>query len=330
MTTMSKTIFRTIAIAAAVCLLASAGVGQTTSHPRIVCDEPTFDFGERQDFETIEHEFVLRNDGTAPLVIQNVRASCGCTVATVSSRRIESGGTTVVKASLSLRGRRGVQRKSISIESNDPAHSTYMLWLNGTAIIEVGMEPSYVNFGQVVSDTPVSREATLLSRDPAIDIVSITGGAPGFTATVVNNTEGRPRAVKITATPPFHQGFHRCEYVVTTTHPTTPTLTLPVSLLVPDPLYVIPRSIVLRGNHPEGLSRTLLIRPGTGRSFEVTGVRVPDERITSEVTSIGSGNYRVVLSGLPVSQELDGTFVEIQTSLRGFENVRVPIYVTAP
>jgi hypothetical protein len=328
---MAATRQRTALVAlAGACLLAGSACADAPPQPRIACDQATFDFGERQDSETVEHEFRIRNDGTAPLVIKNVRASCGCTVATVSSRRLESGQTAVVKARLNLKGRRGAQRKSITIESNDPSSPRFPLWMTGTAIIEIGMDPGFVNFGQVVTDKPISRHTTLLSRDPSVTIVSVSGGSPDFDAVVLNDTNGLARNVKITAKMPLSQGFHRATYVVTTTHPTTPTLNLSVSLLVPEPVYVIPRSIVLRGTHPDGLSRAMIVRPGSDRTFDVLGVKVPDERITSEIIPIGRGNYRIVLSGLPVSKELNGSFVEIETSLPGFENVRVPIHVMGP
>ena len=42
--------------------------------PRIVCDEPLFDFGEKNNTEFVEHDYPIRNSGTLSLEIRNVRA----------------------------------------------------------------------------------------------------------------------------------------------------------------------------------------------------------------------------------------------------------------
>ena len=46
--------------------------------PKIVCDEPSYDFGERDNNGFVEHNYVVRNAGTLS-EIREVRASCGCT-----------------------------------------------------------------------------------------------------------------------------------------------------------------------------------------------------------------------------------------------------------
>ena len=44
--------------------------------PKIVCDESTFDFGEKNNTEVIEHDYPIRNTGTLSLEIRDVHASC--------------------------------------------------------------------------------------------------------------------------------------------------------------------------------------------------------------------------------------------------------------
>ena len=81
--------------------------------PRIVCDAPIFDFGERNNSEFVEHDFPIRNAGTLSLEIRNVHASCGCTAVKPSQNVIPPGGEASIGARLDLRGRNGYQQKTI-------------------------------------------------------------------------------------------------------------------------------------------------------------------------------------------------------------------------
>jgi hypothetical protein len=139
--------------------------------PRLVCDQPAYDFGEREEREKIEHTFTIRNDGTADLVIRNVRTSCGCTVARPSTNLLPPGASAEIGATLSLAGRRGPQTKTISLESNDPAQPMFLLHMNGSVLTELALEPAFVSFGNLRSDAVASRDLRLLARRSDIRIV---------------------------------------------------------------------------------------------------------------------------------------------------------------
>jgi hypothetical protein len=311
----------------ALALLTAALVRGAEAAPKLVCEEETFNFGEREDTEVVKHAFVLRNGGDEDLVIESVRVSCGCTVADVSSRTLPPGGESALDASVKLQGRRGPQSMRISVGSNDPERPLAVLTMRGTVIVDVGLEPVYLNFGQLGTDSKQSHEVKLLSRDPTVRIVSVTGDHPSFQAVVSTNASGFARSLHVTAQPPFERGFLRAEFTVTTTHPTRPTLRLPVSALLPELLHVIPKEIVLKGQHPAGLTRSLLVRPGLADSVTIRGVAVPDERIQVRIEDIGNGNQRVTLANIPVEAALDGKVVEIETDVVGYERVKVPIRV---
>lgn len=298
--------------------------------PRIVCLEPEFNYGDKADTDTVVHTFVLRNNGSAPLTIHQARASCGCTVATLSRKQIEPGGTGEIEARLSLRGRRGEQNKTISVESNDPATPRLTLWLKGRVTIELGFEPPYINFGQIGLGSCVTQATVLLSRRADVEVLGVSGSTERFRAEVLPDERGLKRRVRVTTIPPFAQGFSRAELTVRTSHPDTPELGLPVSALVPDAVYVIPKSLQLVGDAAVPLTRALLVRPGSVSGFKVLEVKVPRESIKSEISDMGHGNYRIQLTGLLPDPALDGKCVEVLTDAKGFETLRVPIRVVAP
>lgn len=80
---------------------------------------------KKHDFGTIQeragnavYSFELKNTGNAPLIIQRVSASCGCTTPEWTQTPIEPGKTGYVKASYNPVGRPGSFTKSITVYSN--------------------------------------------------------------------------------------------------------------------------------------------------------------------------------------------------------------------
>lgn len=93
--------------------------------------EPLHNFGKIQLGDKIRHAFYFKNSGTSPLIISNVSASCGCTVAefpkaAILPNQVDSV-TTLFDSNLSGRG---VQNKVITIFSNSP-NSPFLLTLVG-------------------------------------------------------------------------------------------------------------------------------------------------------------------------------------------------------
>lgn len=72
-------------------ILSWAGTGPVVATPSIRSPQPSFDFGEADNRRTIEHTFVLHNEGTSTLEISRVRSSCGCTLGDLSAASIPPG-----------------------------------------------------------------------------------------------------------------------------------------------------------------------------------------------------------------------------------------------
>jgi hypothetical protein len=73
----NQKIFRAAAIAfiiAVFCLPALAQAAESTGQPKVVVDNPEYDWGSAYAGKTIVHNFVIRNEGDAPLEIKGVRA----------------------------------------------------------------------------------------------------------------------------------------------------------------------------------------------------------------------------------------------------------------
>lgn len=98
--------------------LSSAVFAQDEAVAQISFDEETFDFGEIKQGDVVEHEFVFKNTGNAPLQLTNVATTCGCTAPDWPREVIAPGETSKITVKFNSRGKRGTQKKVISIYSN--------------------------------------------------------------------------------------------------------------------------------------------------------------------------------------------------------------------
>lgn len=89
--------------------------------------ENQFNFGKVKEGTTVSHTFELVNKGTDVLNIKDVRTSCGCTAALVSSSELKPGEKGTLKVDLDTKGRQGKMSRTISIMSNDSEQSTKVI-----------------------------------------------------------------------------------------------------------------------------------------------------------------------------------------------------------
>lgn len=79
----------------------------------------TFDFGEIKQNVPVTHEFTFTNNGSEPLVVASVQASCGCTITAYSKDPIAPGNAGFVKATYDA-AKVGVFSKTVTVQANTP------------------------------------------------------------------------------------------------------------------------------------------------------------------------------------------------------------------
>ncbi|OGV67630.1 MAG: hypothetical protein A3K19_14610 [Lentisphaerae bacterium RIFOXYB12_FULL_65_16] len=90
--------------------------------PKLAVFPPVFEFGVQDTNRgSYSYVFLLRNEGDAKLTIKTVRASCGCTTTALGAQEIEAGKETELRGELRTASFEGEIRKSISLETSDPA-----------------------------------------------------------------------------------------------------------------------------------------------------------------------------------------------------------------
>lgn len=95
--------------------------------PALMFEEQKFDFGEIKQGEEVQHTFKFTNNGSQPLLITNVRTTCGCTATDYPKAPVQPGETASITAKFNSAGKRGPQNKVITIESNAAQGSTQVM-----------------------------------------------------------------------------------------------------------------------------------------------------------------------------------------------------------
>jgi len=119
-------------------ILASVALAQSKK-PRAVFKETAHNFGKVKQGDVLNHEFVFKNDGSTPLVIDRVETTCGCTAALVSDQKILPGQEGKIKTTFDTRGYSGKMTRYVYLVSNNAQNERTELSL--TVDIEVPPSP---------------------------------------------------------------------------------------------------------------------------------------------------------------------------------------------
>jgi hypothetical protein len=133
--------------------------------PVIKFKEKSWDFGKTKQGKVLTHVFRFQNAGNATLIIRNVRTTCGCAAALISSKEIKPGQTGEIKVTFNTKGYEGNQTKYLYVDSNDPKDPKAQLTVK--AAIDVPPRPRIeldryqVDLGPVLESEGIETQITL-------------------------------------------------------------------------------------------------------------------------------------------------------------------------
>lgn len=81
-------------------------------------DSASFDFGTVTEGEVVEHTFHFKNEGTYPLILNNITSSCGCTTPEWPKQPIPSQDTSSIRVRFDTKNKVGPQVKTITVYAN--------------------------------------------------------------------------------------------------------------------------------------------------------------------------------------------------------------------
>jgi Protein of unknown function (DUF1573) len=218
---------------------APAAAPETTgAKPKAVAVEPIKDVGTVPKGEKILHDFVIRNDGNAPLQITDVKPACGCTVAQFD-KLIGRGKTGVVHTVLDTTTFNGPIAKGVTVFTNDPDNPQIELTLRAKVEPYINVKPGYARYITVQGE---SKEGNIIQTLTApdgtpFDIVSAESKIPGLKATFreakaeerVAEVPGKQWRVEMALSNEAPVGALADYLTITTNHPKQKLVQIPVS-----------------------------------------------------------------------------------------------------
>ena len=150
----------------------------SASQPKMVLAEDHFDFGEVFEDRLLNHAFVIKNSGNAPLEISKVDPDCACTVADYE-RTIPAGGQGEISLKIKPYSVLRQFRKETRVWTNDPESPEFKLVLTGTAKPFIEITPTHIVHLRGSPGNNVQGEVRFTSHLPgAFEITSFRTNIP--------------------------------------------------------------------------------------------------------------------------------------------------------
>lgn len=320
-------------VLAAVVLCACALGPAWAGGPRLVIPEQRYDFGTVEEGTVVRHAYVLRNEGDAPLKIEGVKPSCGCTAALLSAHEVPPGGSATVEVTFKTAHRVGRHKKTVTIYSSDPQRPVSAVALIGKVNAELWLEPYPLYLGHVRRGEAKGHELRVRAAPgtPPFEILGVGHTHPALEAKVLPpaGPADRVRRIMVRVLPDMPLGRFNDRLVVRTSNARYPLLSVPVFGSVEGDLVVLPPQVsfgtVRRGRRAV---REVRVHNQGQQPVGIVRVDVPEQLLPAEVETVAKGrDFRVRLRLRPdlAPQKLEGT-VEIVTSHPRERRLRVPIF----
>lgn len=194
------------------------------------------DVGEFNEGQLIEGTIKFRNPGNKPLLISDVKTSCGCTVPKLTKREYLPGETGTIDFTIKTTGFSGVIRKSITVLFENPGMQPGRFIVQAKIHPEVNLTPRYLNFTKITADpdTTVTEYIELENNsDKSIHVSRVESSHP-FISVRPGSIQIPPHKSQLFAVEvrPVKMGRFRATINLATDNENKPTVTVPVFIYI--------------------------------------------------------------------------------------------------
>jgi len=132
------------------------------SPPQAIVDQSEYNWGAVMQGEVVEHSFTVRNTGGAPLKIERVKPSCGCTTVDYN-REIAPGSSGEITLRIETKKFQGTVKKTAQVSTN-ASRTSQQLIMTGKIDPVVKIEPKLPRIDVIAG---VSIEPTIVAMSRA-------------------------------------------------------------------------------------------------------------------------------------------------------------------
>lgn len=304
--------------------------GELLAVSKLVCEEPSYDFGEREEGESVEHMFVVKNVGDVAADIKKLRPSCGCAAIRAEQDNLAPGAETAVTVKMSLGKGRGLVRKSLTVVSADDQQEALTLTLEGFVTSTLYVMPERLELGQIDADKEVTRSVVVaFAQEEPVKITRTMSDVDTMVSEVETLKEGGLYRVTVRIRPQKGSSRIQARVLLYTDSAKHPMVDIPVIGTVVGDLAAVPNELVLAGDPGQSVTRYVVLLSPKHKAFEIKEVLCPTPSVKAEVKPMGAG-YRLELSGLTATSDLHGKSVVVKTTLNSFPSLQIPLHIRRP
>jgi hypothetical protein len=304
--------------------------------PKAVVAAPVVDKGVVPRGELIRHAFEIRNEGTVPLAIAEVRPGCGCTVARFDES-VTPGGKGLVEIELDTEAFTGPIAKSVAVYTNDPSGARIQLTVKADVQPFVAVSPGYARHFLVLGAPPAEpvRQLVWATDGRNLSIDKVVSPAPQILAVARRATDLERAAdgpevqwvVETRLAPDAPIGPIAGRVELHTNHPKEKVATVAVSGNVAPGLSVSPPSAslgVVGSEEPARVSVVLTNNTATDLKISIESVSIAG--LEADLRTIDERRTQLALTlpaGRP-SGRVEGMVV-LTTNMPGQERIEIPV-----
>ncbi|MBN2291692.1 MAG: DUF1573 domain-containing protein [Pirellulales bacterium] len=132
--------------------------------PKAVVDNEVFNFGTMDKSGRSSHDFVISNEGQAPLILIKGKTTCKCTMAKLDKESVMPGESTKINIEWTAREYSGPFEQVATIQTNDPRRPEIELKIKGMTTTMMQFLPDELVLGRVSAGHPASGKVRLLAH----------------------------------------------------------------------------------------------------------------------------------------------------------------------
>ncbi len=248
--------------------------------PKAVFQETRFDFGRAMYGSVVEHDFSIKNEGSAALKIVKARMTSPLLV-TRMPRELAPGGEGLIHFKLDTAALRGPFKGQITVFLNDPNLPEADLSFDGVVIPPVEVSPLPAFFVVSLRGKETFSSVEIINHEPEpLRILKVEHASERFTTNMETIEPGQRYKLTLILKPDGPGGRKTEPITVATSSDTQPTLEITANTFLHERVYTFPDSVDL-GAIPVSqiqknpgllsmLAQTLMIYQEGGSDFRAT------------------------------------------------------------
>lgn len=263
----------------------SAAQSVETSVPNLELSATFWDFGEKWSGEKAETTVTLKNTGTAVLKIDQVKSSCGCTVAQAKKKELAPGETEDIQVSYNTRKNAENVSQKIRIMTNDPDTPTAMFEVKGHVkqLIKMDGGPNLI-FGNVSSAVATTKSAEFeCAYTEPLELRLKENPAANLDIRLETLESGKRYKLVAVTKPPLQDGNFYANAVLETGLELMPEIHVRISGIAQGPVSVNPKVLYLMGGQNVPTTRMLRVTSLGEKPINVTSVKADLDAIQAEI-----------------------------------------------